>query len=190
MLLNVAHLLVASRANGPGLRTVIWVQGCSLRCAGCRNPDLWQPALRRVLPVDDLARWSMARGGRGLTLSGGEPFEQSRPLASLCRTWRAAGRDVVAFSGFTRAELEAGVRPFTRDLLAEVDLLVDGPFVAAERSVDDVLRGSRNQRLHFLSDRIRPEELAALPRAELVLGEDEGVLTGFPSGELDVLWRR
>lgn len=188
MTLNLAHLLPSSRANGPGLRAVLWVQGCSLRCPGCRNPRLWSHGLRRVLPVGDLVRWVLAQDGRGLTLSGGEPFEQARALAPLCRTVRAAGRDVVAFSGFTRAQLEAGVRPSTRDLLAEVDLLVDGPFVAAERS-GDALRGSRNQALHFLSGRIRPEEVAELPRAELVLGEHVGVLTGFPPCELDALWR-
>lgn len=179
LLVNLAHSAAHSRANGPGVRAVLWVQGCSLHCRGCHNPHTWAAEARQVVTVEALRDWfDRLEGVRGLTLSGGEPFEQALALAELCRSVRARGADVVAFSGFTREQLEAGVRPHAQDLLAQTDLLVDGPFRATEPTAAP-LRGSANQRLHFLGDRIRPAELEGLPRAEWLGDGAGGVVTGF-----------
>lgn len=179
-LLNLHDAVAPSRANGPGARAVLFVQGCSLACPGCHNPDTWRAEVRRVATVDAVAAWYRSfRGLRGITLSGGEPFEQAWALARLCSALRREGADVVAFSGLTRGELEGAARPHARALLAEVDLLVDGRF-EVERAGSDVLRGSSNQRLHFLTDRIRPRDVEALPRSELVLGgSGRARVTGF-----------
>lgn len=178
MLLNIAHTLPSSRSNGPGLRAVLWVQGCKIQCAGCHNPSLWEHTPRRIHSVGEIAAWLERLDVRGLTLSGGEPFEQSLALAELCRNIRAAGRDVVAFSGFTHEELKTDVRPFSSRLLAEVDLLIDGPYIAELRCAEP-LRASSNQRLHFLTQRISPEEVADLPRSELIVWTNDVMITGF-----------
>ena len=188
MLVNLAHTLPASRANGPGLRAVIWVQGCGMHCVGCHNPSLWRHVVRRVHPVDELARWVLRQSGRGLTLSGGEPFEQSLALLELARIVREAGKDVVAFSGFTREQLDGGIRPFSRELLAEVDLLIDGPYEASMPAREG-LRGSSNQRLHFLTGRISSAEIVDLPRLEVTLGEEKACVTGFSVDALSAMGR-
>ncbi|MDI3286934.1 4Fe-4S single cluster domain-containing protein [Polyangium sp. 15x6] len=179
LLLNLADAVAPSRANGPGARAVLWAQGCSLRCRGCHNPQTWATAPRRVCTVDAAVSWVRSfRGLRGVTLSGGEPFEQALGFAALCRALRAEGADVVAFSGFTRDEIEEGVRPHAQALLAEVDLLIDGRY-EADLAARLPLRGSSNQRLHFLTSRIRPEEIERLPAVEWI-GKGEGArVTGF-----------
>lgn len=189
MLLNIAHTLPSSRSNGPGLRAVLWVQGCRIECAGCHNPFLWEHSPRRIHSVEEIAAWIEKLDVRGLTLSGGEPFEQSLALAELCRTIREAGRDVMAFSGFTHEELKTDVRPFTRRLLAEVDLLIDGPYIGELRCAEP-LRGSSNQQLHFLTQRISPEEVADLPRSELIIGTNDVMITGFSIERLARMVRR
>jgi anaerobic ribonucleoside-triphosphate reductase activating protein len=119
----------------------------------------------------------------GITLVGGEPFEQDAPLAELCREVRAAGLTVMAFSGHLREELEARGSP----LLAHVDLLVDGPYVAALRTEARRWIGSTNQRLHFLSPAYRPDDprFAEPNTAEIRFDASGEVrLVGFPFARL------
>jgi anaerobic ribonucleoside-triphosphate reductase activating protein len=107
------------------------------------------------IPVDRLlAEIRAAPGIEGLTLLGGEPFAQARPLLALAAGVRAAGLGIVAFSGFTIEELRARGAE-TGALLAGIDLLVDGRFVAARASFRRRFVGSDNQRVHFLTDRYR-----------------------------------
>ncbi|MBH0775967.1 4Fe-4S single cluster domain-containing protein [Nocardia bovistercoris] len=149
----VADTHPACRTLGPGTRFAIWVQGCPLTCAGCVSPQ-WLPfdgGERRT--VAELAAEILATDTNGLTLSGGEPFAQAAGLAALVRTVRRE-RDlsVMCFTGFTLPRLrrldDAGVAA----LLGEVDLLVDGPYVASKHG-DLRWRGSSNQRIHQLTTR-------------------------------------
>jgi len=142
------------RAEGPFLRYALWLQGCSLRCPGCCNPEMLSPEGGAPLDVSELlAEIRAAPGIEGVTLLGGEPFEQAGPLAELARGVRRAGLGVMAFSGYTLHELRA--RRGCGPLLAEIDLLVDGPYQAARRSARRRFVGSDNQRVHFLTGRYR-----------------------------------
>jgi anaerobic ribonucleoside-triphosphate reductase activating protein len=184
MLINLSDTASFSTANGPGPRAVLWVQGCSIHCRGCHNPNTWAFVPKQVATVESIFDWFKSKPGlRGITLSGGEPFEQALALAELCRAVRAAGADVIAFSGFTRAQIESGIRPHAADLLEQTDLLVDGQFLA-DAPTAMPLRGSANQQLHFLTDRIRPEEVADLPRGEWVGGGFDGHVSGFAVADL------
>lgn len=177
--LNVADAFAPSRVNGPGSRAVVHVQGCSLRCAGCHNPEMWAPKARRLLLVRQLVAWYRSlRGLRGLTLSGGEPFEQALALGALADAVHAAGGDVVVFSGYRLEELRAGTVTHAERLLNAVDLLIDDRY-RADLPTRAPLRGSENQRLHFLTDRIQPEEVTDLPHVELVSAGGTAVLSGF-----------
>ena len=115
---------------------------------------------------------------RGVTLTGGEPFEQSLALAELARRVRGQGLDVIAFSGYRIEELQSGVVPHSELLLREIDVLVDGRFVRDLPS-SEPLRSSSNQRVHYLTDRISDHALRDLPRTELVSGEYGATLSGF-----------
>ncbi|GAA2141719.1 4Fe-4S single cluster domain-containing protein [Actinomadura napierensis] len=181
-MINVAETCVGTRALGPGLRSVVWVQGCPFRCRGCIAPD-WIPFREaRAVAPDELAGELLADPDvTGLTLSGGEPMAQASGLAAMVRAARA-GRElsVICFTGFRREEL-AG-RPDAQALLAEVDVLIDGRYVRS-RNDDRGLRGSGNQRVHHLTGRLATAagELADGPRrAEVRVRGGEALLVGVP----------
>jgi anaerobic ribonucleoside-triphosphate reductase activating protein len=136
----------------------VWVQGCAIRCPGCCNPHMFDPAGGvATAPEDLLARLDRVRDRiEGVTLLGGEPFEQARALAPFAREVRRRGLTVVVFSGHLHEDLRADRPPGSTALLAEVDLLVDGPYVAALPERERRWAGSANQRFHFLSGRISP----------------------------------
>ncbi len=152
---NVAYIVEHCHVLGPGDRFVIWVQGCPLRCPGCHNPQ-FQPFENRLwLGVDEAATMILKTEGiEGVTYVGGEPFAQTRALARLSRRLRRVGLSVMAYSGFTLKQLHLGTVPHAKELLAETDLLLDGPY-RREHHTNRPWRGSDNQRLISLSDRYR-----------------------------------
>ena len=139
--------------DGPGIRYVLFLQGCPMRCAFCHNPDSWNAQggekVGSKAVVADILRYRNFIQKGGVTLSGGEPMEQAEALLPFAREVRARGRDLVIFSGYTFEQLlEMGTRrPAVRELLSLAFLLVDGRFVLAERDLTLSFRGSRNQRL-------------------------------------------
>jgi len=157
VLVNVADFATATEVLGPGKRALIWVQGCPRRCPGCITPHMQTfDVLRTPMTSDELARRILAVPGiEGVTFVGGEPFSQASGLAECVHTFRqVADLSVVTYSGYTRGELEQGDEPGWADLLAVTDLLIDGDYRATE-ACDLLWRGSRNQRLHFLTSRYR-----------------------------------
>ena len=96
--MNVSATLHSSHANGPGVRAVIWVQGCSLGCPGCYNPDTHEHSPRHIVPAEDLADWiSSIEGIEGITFSGGEPFEQARGVSEIIRLARTKRPELSVF---------------------------------------------------------------------------------------------
>lgn len=155
--LRVAARVACTEAEGPGRRFAVWVQGCSLRCPGCCNPEFFAPdggeAIAVADLVDELRRARDLHGIVGLTVLGGEPSEQAAEVAALCRAARALGLGTIVFTGRTHAELQA--MPGARPLLAVVDTLVDGRFDARQREPAGGRRwiGSRNQQIVHLTAR-------------------------------------
>lgn len=162
-----------SRANGPGLRFVIWVQGCTLGCAGCFNPGTHGGGGDAIAVDALLAEVAATRGIDGLTLSGGEPMQQAPAALELLLGARRLGLSTLMFSGYTRAELAA--QALGPAVLAHLDVLVDGRYVAGDR-LGDGLRGSGNQQIHVLSRRHTRAEVEATPTTEVHIARD-GTLT-------------
>jgi anaerobic ribonucleoside-triphosphate reductase activating protein len=163
-----------SRANGPGARFVVWMQGCSLGCPGCFNPGTHSVAGGREIPVDELLESLAAARVDGLTISGGEPIEQPLATLALLRGARALGLSTLVFSGFTIDE----IRDRAPEVLDHLDVLIDGRYVARER-LGAGLRGSSNQRIHVLTARHTVKEVEATPVAEVRIDPHGGVvLTG------------
>ncbi|MFF5077412.1 4Fe-4S single cluster domain-containing protein [Actinoplanes sp. NPDC000266] len=151
--LDVAETHPACTVLGPGRRYVVWVQGCGIGCAECVSPQ-WIPFDHtRARDVAGLAGEIAERADDGLTISGGEPFAQADAVAELVAAVRAR-RDlsVMSYTGYTLEHLRAHGTPGQHRLLAQLDLLVDGPFLA-HRQAALRWRGSANQRLHFLTGR-------------------------------------
>ena len=146
--LRIAGVVRESVVDGPGLRYVIFAQGCPHRCPGCHNPETWDPAGGYDVTVDEIVA-DVERNPltRGVTFSGGEPFSQAAAFASLGRLLKDKGYDIVTYTGYTYEQLRAKGEEAVQDLLEMTDILIDGPFILAERDITLPFRGSRNQRI-------------------------------------------
>ena len=172
--INKAHFPVT--VLGPGRRIGIWLQGCSIGCKGCVSQDTWASDAGRQLPLPQLLNWCRnVSDGRfdGVTLSGGEPFDQPQALAALLNgliSWRSADKldfDILCYSGYPLAKLQ---RQHAR-LLAKLDALIPEPYL--ERTdMTHPWHGSGNQPLVLLSERARAR-YAAWPGA-LPLAREDG----------------
>lgn len=146
MNIRIAGIVPESIVDGPGFRYTVFTQGCFHDCPGCHNPDTHDPNGGREMSVAQI----VAQMGKnqlidGLTLSGGEPFLQVEPCLELAKAAHALGLNVWAYSGYTFEELVADSEKSR--LLAECDVLVDGPFILAQRTLEKRFRGSKNQRV-------------------------------------------
>jgi anaerobic ribonucleoside-triphosphate reductase activating protein len=155
------------------------MQGCTLGCPGCFNPTTHDSLGGREVSVDELAA-EMARardaGSEGLSLSGGEPLQQAEAAVALLDAARALGMSTLAFSGYTIDEIRA--LPHGPDVLARLDVLIDGRYVSTERLAEG-LRGSANQRIQVLTDRYARSDIEATPVAEIrISATGEAILTG------------
>ena len=146
-MLDLAGIQADSIVDGPGLRTTVFCQGCPHHCPGCHNPETWEFGCGT--PTEAETVLEIVRGNplcRGVTFSGGEPFSQAEELARLGKMLKAAGYEVAAYSGYTLEQLLEGTDG-QKELLGTLDVLIDGPFLQAERSLELNFRGSRNQRV-------------------------------------------
>lgn len=168
-LLRIHQFLPYSRVNGPGLRAVVWVQGCSLGCPGCFNPQTHSFEGGEVVAVDELlARLVALRESiEGVTLSGGEPLQQRLPLLTLLQQIRQeTSLTTLLFSGFTWAEIER--MPGVKAILVCLDVLIAGRYEAGQHLARD-LRGSANKTVHFLTNRYGPSDLQIIPSTEIII---------------------
>ena len=182
--LNLAGFLARSAVNGPGIRSVVWVQGCPIRCTGCFNPQSWSFSPANPVPVSDLADRILALNGLdGVTFSGGEPFAQAEALARLGRQVRGGGLSVVTFTGFSYSHILAMHRSSWEELLSVTDLLIAGPYVPSLRCSSS-LRSSSNQEILPLTGAIEiPRSLTPEngPCTEFTISPDGSLTTtGFP----------
>ena len=148
--LRIAGYTKESVVDGPGIRFVVYAQGCPHRCEGCHNPETWDFGGGKEISEDDLVSLiSDTRLLSGVTFSGGEPFSQAKEFASLAKRVKSLGLDIVTYTGYTFEEiLEMSIKDEDiKRLLENTDLLVDGPYLASERDLSVPFRGSRNQRL-------------------------------------------
>jgi anaerobic ribonucleoside-triphosphate reductase activating protein len=192
MLLNVARILRRSRVNGPGWRAAVWVQGCTLRCAGCFNPETHAHERRYLLDPSELADALAREDIEGLSVLGGEPFEQAAACACLAARARTHGLSVVTYSGYTWDFLRRSQLPEVKALLAATDLLIAGPFVQRLANDGRGWHGSTNQEFVFLTDRYGADIHAQAREVPVVeASSDGGTLhwTGIPDPE-DRAWLR
>lgn len=181
--LNIAAIAARTRALGPGTRAVVWVQGCPLKCPGCVAPGWipFIPAMQRS-PAEILEQLDLD-AITGLTFSGGEPMEQAAGLAALARLARREKElDVICFTGYRYERLlKNPPNEGVPELLAQVDVLIDGPYIEALN--DSVgLRGSANQRVIHLSSRLRGHPLETQARnMEITISDGELAFIGIPT---------
>jgi anaerobic ribonucleoside-triphosphate reductase activating protein len=189
-MLRFATIVDDTRAEGPGRRWALWVQGCSIRCPACCNPEMFDPRRGQAVAIDTLTAQiteARGRGVEGVTLLGGEPFEQAAALAPLAAHARGLGMTVMVFSGYTIEQLRD--RADAAALLAQVDLLVDGPYDRAqpEPAPPSGRRwiGSANQRMHYLTAAYAPDDpqMREGNTIEIRLSKQGLLINGWPSAD-------
>ena len=138
-----------STVDGPGLRFVIFTQGCPHACEGCHNPSSWPNEGGKEFSVKEVIRMlrKQAKTRRGVTFSGGEPFLQAEGLTQVAAAAHEMGLDVVSYTGFTYDEILEEADPDKLALLASCDILIDGKYKHEERDISLRFCGSTNQRV-------------------------------------------
>ena len=146
-MLDLAGIVEDSIVDGPGSRCTVFSQGCPHCCPGCHNPETWDFGCGT--PMDEERIYEIVRSNplcRGVTFSGGEPFAQAEGFSRLADLLKQGGYEVASYSGYTFEQLLEGT-PAQQELLRRIDVLIDGPFLLSERSLEVAFRGSKNQRI-------------------------------------------
>lgn len=184
--LRVSRIEPATRVEGPGIRWAIWAQGCSIGCTGCCNPHTWDPSAGTAFAVDDLIEQMLIAPVEGITLLGGEPFDQPEGMAAIAQAAQRAGRGVMTFTGYQHEVLRRSARPERASLLAATDLLVDGSYLQDRRDTVRPWVGSSNQRFIHLTDRYRSLSFdSGNDRVEIRIRRDGAVaINGWPEAPL------
>ncbi len=181
--LNIMGYVNESEVNGPGCRAVVWVQGCLLHCPGCFNPASWSFEENQLVAVETLTQRILANPkNQGITFSGGEPFWQAPALAQLAALVKAHGLNVMSFTGFTLEKLQsADAPPGAQDLLDQLDLLIDGPFVESQAvNSPSSPVSSRNQRVHIFNPALKNAITWASDQLEVHIFKDGSrIVTGY-----------
>lgn len=163
-----------SRANGPGRRSVVWFQGCTLGCPACFNPETHRRDGGERLEASELALRILESAPlvEGVTFSGGEPFQQPAALLEILEKLASSSLTRLCFSGYSLGEIRR--LPLGSAILDHLDVLVAGRYMAS-RPARGALLGSSNQRVHLLTERYGPADIASVPLRELILHSDGSV---------------
>lgn len=147
--MKIAGILKHSYVDGPGVRFVIFTQGCPHHCKGCHNPDTWDPDGGMAISVEEIA--GLVRSTKyldGVTLSGGDPLFQAKECVELAKALK--DYNIWCYTGWTLDEINEGkAGEDAKELLKYIDVLVDGPFIEELKSDKCIYRGSSNQNVNY-----------------------------------------
>ena len=169
-----------SKVNGPGLRFVLWTQGCSKGCKNCFNPETWSFEKYKSLTPLEIFELIKNSNVSGVTITGGDPLEQPEELLELLILLESLNlsNGIILFTGYTIDEINKDF--LLRKSLNYIDVLIDGRFEKDQR-ISSSLRGSENQNIIYFSSKIKEEELNIDQEVEVGILDSEMYVTGFPS---------
>lgn len=175
MKFRCAGVTPESIVDGPGLRFTVWTQGCLHHCKGCHNPQTWDMSGGKEADTDEIFE-QIIRDPLldGVTLSGGDPFYQAKPMAELARrlhAYEGLKLNIITYTGFVFEDLVslANDENGYGELLRECDYLIDGPFILEKKSLELKFRGSSNQRFIDVKRSLEAGRVIALTDEELSL---------------------
>ena len=179
MYINIHSVINSSRVNGPGDRFVIWTQGCRKGCKNCYNPETWSHYRNNLILVDEIFESIKNSSATGVTISGGDPFEQPEELFYLLTKIKQLDLSdgVIVFTGYTIDEIR--VREELRKSLDYIDVLIDGLYIE-EKRISSGLAGSSNQEFYFLTDKISRDKIVIDQEVEIHSLGELIQITGFP----------
>ena len=143
--LRVIRIFPGTTVDGPGLRTSIYFAGCEHRCRYCHNPESWDMNAGEDMSIASIIEEIVANKFN-VTFSGGDPLYQNiENLTLLAKEIHRLNKTIWLYTGFTIEEIKDNEK--YKDLLKEIDVIVDGPFMIDKRNIDILFRGSTNQRI-------------------------------------------
>lgn len=146
-MLKLAGIVDDSIVDGPGIRLTVFCQGCPHHCEECQNPETWEFAGGEEYKEEQIVKIVKANPlVKGVTFSGGEPFCQAAGFTKLAKILKTEGYEVASYTGYTFEQLIHGTDE-QKDLMKNIDVLIDGPFMIGLRSLSLIYRGSSNQRI-------------------------------------------
>ena len=179
--MRVAEMLHSSKIYGPGERTVLWLQGCSIQCENCWNDELWSFQGGQSIGNDEVITYAETHKNSGITLLGGEPLDQAPAVLKLIEDAQESGLDVLLYTGYELHELSS-VQKQCVDL---ADIVIHGRYIHELRSLNLLWRGSTNQEILINNKRFRDIDLTEKRQMEVhidAMGQTKVV--GYPTEEL------
>lgn len=164
-IVRIAGVVKESIVDGSGLRFVVFAQGCKHNCSGCQNPHTHSFTGGTLVTIDSILEQVKKNPLLdGVTLSGGEPFEQAEGLSKLARRVKELGLNVITYTGYTYEEIVVGCGKVEGwdSLLNATDILVDGRFMLDKRNILLKFRGSENQRIIDVKKTMREKRLVLM----------------------------
>lgn len=163
-MISVMKIIEDTTVDGPGFRTTVYAAGCPNACPGCHNPQSWDIASGKMMSTEEIMAVIRADEFADVTFSGGDPMFQPEGFADLARVIkRETGKSIWCYTGYTYERLCLDARRM--ELLKWIDVLVDGPYIEAQKDPDVLFRGSRNQRLIDVKASLREGKVVLYPEA-------------------------
>ena len=180
--IQVGHMLQSSEIYGPGIRSVLWVQGCTLACEGCWNTQYWSASAGSSTTTDDiLEQWKATKGLEGITLLGGEPLQQPEAVYHLIQGAKDLGLSVFLYTGYEPEEFTSVMQ----SCFNMSDIVVTGRYVHSLRNTNLRWRGSTNQVVHFPTPKYQFLNVPNQNEVEVHLSADgELSVYGYATDEL------
>ena len=161
LVLNLALVISFTNVTGPGLRTCIWLQGCSLKCLNCQNPEFQSYTPQILISPKSLYEDIKDFDNDGITISGGEPLQQAKALSEFLNLYQIKKKTVIIFTGYTKSEIYSSENPYINNILNLSDCIIAGPYRQDQKKKMKQI-GSLNKELIFLSSKLKRKEFQSL----------------------------
>ena len=182
--LRVGNISEHSTIYGPGIRFVIWTQGCTLACKGCWNKQFWAKSGTKVQVNSLIAQIASTEGIEGITLLGGEPLQQAEPVLKIIQAVQKLGLSVFLYTGYDVEEFNETMQA----CFDNSDIAITGRYIQEKRDTSLRWRGSTNQIVHYPSELYTNLKIEERNEVEFVINEEGGVsMFGYPDEEMS-LW--
>lgn len=175
----MGHILPSGRIYGPGVRFVLWLQGCTLGCKGCWNQQFWPTVGGAEYNIEELVTQIREANVEGITLLGGEPMQQAEPILELIQRVKEHDLTVFLYTGYTKKEFDT-----TMNKCAELsDILIAGRYIESKRNTYLRWRGSSNQIIEFPTGHYNGEDLTEVREVEVHISGGNAEVYGYPTEE-------
>ncbi len=182
--MKIAEIVYSSKSEGPGKRFVIWLQGCSIGCKNCINQEMLSFDGGSIISIDQIFKQILDSKRdndiTGVTFLGGEPLDQKNEVLRLLKKIKGNGLNSILFTGYGYKKLLNQMNPVIDEIFDNLDVLIEGPYIDEEYTEKLYLRGSTNQKIIFLSEKINKKEFKKKNSFDIIAGNGKVRLTGFP----------